>query len=256
MQTANNYADRTIVRTRLQELGLEASLEEVDRLRQIHSENAIQRALDAAPTNPRTKAFLADLLAKVRKAMEHGLSVSDNRPPRLSPLFALPNFRKAFEGVPVIVGATRPIEHPRVTIHGTHAALRFRAEMSSEGIAVVYVDAARAKGDGAYHWEHKITVMLSPADMLGALGVLIGDVETFGLDHRDRHVGLASRMGDVQMLVGKGKIQHRITLTPADAFNVAAVLLVQIKANTPEGARADALALARRTVIRMHRRNQ
>jgi len=61
------YGTRIALRARLEELGFAATLEEIDRIRMLHSDEAILRALEAANERPQAVHFLGDLLASVRR---------------------------------------------------------------------------------------------------------------------------------------------------------------------------------------------
>jgi len=71
-----DYGARIAMRARLEELGFAATLEEIDRIRMLHSDEAILRALESANERPQAVHFLGDLLASVRR------TPFDSRQPR------------------------------------------------------------------------------------------------------------------------------------------------------------------------------
>ncbi|MEO8802966.1 MAG: hypothetical protein ABI304_11555 [Rudaea sp.] len=210
--TDNVYANHTAIRTRMVELGLAASLAEIDQMHELHSPAAIQRALDAAHDNPRARAFVERLLYKVRKALgrtgeapfmiaklpdESSLfpEVPSTLPalravPKTAPLFTnFPRFggderssmitcfnRQPNDPVPVVVDtSTFAGSAPAgncLHVYGKQSALTIQSGRSSKAADVVFIEAA-SKTDTGYDWANKLTLMLSRSEMLHVLTVIL-----------------------------------------------------------------------------------
>ena len=210
--TDNVYVNHTAIRTRMVELGLGASLAEIDQMHELHSPAAIQRALEVARDNPRARAFVERLLYKVRKALgrtgeapfmiaklpdESSLfpEVPSTLPalravPKTPPMFTnFPRFggderssmincfnRQPDDPLPVVVGmSTRAATAPvgnSLHVYGKQSALTIQSGKSPKAADVVFIEAA-SKTDAGYDWANKLTLMLTRSEMLHVLAVIL-----------------------------------------------------------------------------------
>ena len=261
------------IRKRMCRVGLSTCVAEIDRMKQRHGPETIRRALELVDENPQAKASLEILLCTVRTPPPMiGLATTDKprpalhavpKPPNLFPGFpswdARPGMVHALHrepGDPVAVIATPALNKSRVHVYGEHAVLRIEAGQSPKGACVVFVETAAIRSDGAYDWPNKITSMLALSEMLEALGVVTGDLERCSFDHNGKRVGFVHRGARIDASVNAGKVAHEISVSPTDAFQIAALLLAQIRANVPIGALTDVVSLARQTIVRMSRAAQ
>lgn len=272
----NRYAEQTAIRTRLTELGLSATLAEIDWMKQFHSMDTITRMLDTAHENWRAMAFLKIVLRKIRQALSKPSDVKldaqsarvvigNERPahfpvPKLPPFSKFPilgGHRPTLRREPDIFGpvlATVP-RTASLHIYGKQAALTIEAGQSPKDAPVVFVEAAAAKGETGYDWDSKIRLMLTFSEMLHTLAVFLNHLPcTAGKNHgpdRDKWFEIEHQARHVFMKIGQGKIVRAVRIDSEDAFRFAALLSAQIRQNVPAGAQADIHLLLRHIVAPM-----
>jgi hypothetical protein len=285
MNNPCSYPTIGSVRQRLADLGIQVTGEQIELVRKMHSTERLRIALDHADTDPDVYAFLSDTFARVGPGTHLSLfpedAQTDRNPPDSSvacgkqvaaepepvmpsprearALWRLPDSRETMVGhgershlVPTL--ATIPARED-FHIYGGTAALTVSPGKNKAGYAVVFIDAAEANQPRQYDWGSKITVMLTPEEMIVALAVVTGGVPSASFKHhgktKDKWMQIQHQGSNVFIKVGQANVVRAIPLGPVDAFNFAALLTAQIKSNVPEGARADVTQLVQSTVVPM-----
>jgi hypothetical protein len=140
-------------------------------------------------------------------------------------------------------------------VHGATAALKWSAGTNRKGYATVVLDVAPATKARSYDWNNKITAVLEPDELLMALAVFLGDSPGVTMYHdaesNDDYTHISHSGRHAVVTIRQGGTVRIARIDPPDAYNVAALLVAQIRANTPSGAQADVVTLARETVGRM-----
>lgn len=285
MNNPCSYPTVSSVRQRLADLGIHVTCEQVELVRQIHSTARLRIALDQADTDPDVYAFLSDAFARVRPGTtlslfpesaltdgnptDTGVDCSDlveAEPEPVMPsrsearaLWQLPNSRETmvWHGERSHLVPTLVASPPREDFHiyGGTAALTVSPGKNKGGCAVVFIDAAEAKQPRQYDWGSKITVMLTPEEMIVVLAVVTGEVPSASFRHhggaKDKWIQFQHQGPNVFLKVGQANTVRAVPLGPADAFKFASLLTAQIKCNVPDGARAEVTYLVRSTVAKM-----
>ena len=162
--------------------------------------------------------------------------------------------------VPLLAQAPRMGERPgdwlsTAQVCGMRSVITVEARADTEGIAAIYVDAARVVKGGSYDWPNKITLVLTSAEMLRVLAVFLkylpGASGRNHGDHRDTWFEVAHQASHVLLKIGQGKTVHSVPIGPEDSFRLAALLAVQVRKNMPEGAAANLSWLLRQILAPM-----
>jgi len=273
------------VRQRLAELGIHATSEQVALMRKIHSTERLRIALDRANADPDVRAFLCDALARVGPgtmpslfpestqrddgSAQFGVAINkqvaaDPEPVMPSPREARALWRSHGARKTMVCHGDRSHQVPTLTenrardafhIYGGTAALTVSPGRNKAAQAVVFIDAAEASQPRQYDWSNKITLMLTPEEMIIALAVVTGSAPSASFKHhgkgKDKSLQIEHQGQNVFFKVGQANLARAIPAGPADAFKFAALLTAQIKSNVPDGARQDVTQLIRSTVVPM-----
>ena len=285
MKNPCSYPTIGSVRQRLADLGIQVTGEQIELVRKMHSTERLRIALDHAETDPDVYAFLSDTFARVGPGTHLSLFPEDaqtdrNRPDSSGacgkqdvvepePVMPSPREARALWQLPdsretMVYHGDRSHLLPTLAaiparedfhIYGGAAALTVSPGKNKGGCAVVFIDAAEANQPRQYDWSNKITLMLTPEEMVVVLAVVTGGVRGASFNHhgktKDKWMQIQHQGPNLFIKVGQANLVRAIPLGPADAFKLAALLTSQIKCNVPEGARADVAYLVRSTVAPM-----
>jgi len=137
-------------------------------------------------------------------------------------------------------------------IYGGKAALTVSPGENRKRNAVVFIDAAPATAPLTYAWSDKITLMLTPDEILITLAVVMGQVGYAKFNNhgeaKDKWFEIEHQNKSIFIKIGQAQKMRAIPVSPPDAYKLAAVLTAQVRRNTPQGARADVANLVRTVV--------
>jgi hypothetical protein len=264
MTDTDYYAELTDICTRLVELGFGATLDEIGRMREFHTYDAIHRALEAANDNPGARQFLANLIDKVHKDVSQ--STASPQPnlfavPRPTnwktwPVVgALPFYRRKPELACI---AHRPTlaATQRLSVTSRQAAVTFTGANAVDVPGLV-IEAALAKPSGDFDWDQRITVAMSETEMLRVFALTLDQLQQArgrGLSETPRRWFRFQHQGkNIYLKVAQGETAYCVSLNPGETFKLAAMLMEQIRKHLPSGSNSDIETLVRMVVAPMAR---
>ena len=247
------YPELTGTQTRLVELGFAATLDEIGRMRELHSADAIERSLKAAADNAGARQFLSNLIGRIR-ADAAKVDVMPRQEPL--PLNSTDRFGKRKlsynQRHPQFDSAHLPVLNTRQQVHVSNRQSSIMLTQNENGLVI---RGAPVQRDGKLNWDRQVALTLTHEEILRALAVLLNRLQKAWGQGTIRQTGRWFQVvhdGKILILrvAGSGVI-HRVEITTGDAFKLSALLLAQIRRQVPAGAESDVESLVRLVVAPM-----
>ncbi len=140
-------------------------------------------------------------------------------------------------------------------IYATNAALSIEAQITRGGFHTLGIEAAR-KINGAYHWDDKIRIQVTPMELPVVISVIMGWIPLCQFKHHgeDKNKGFEIKHQRTNLYVAleeKDRGGIGVPVSPSDAFGLAALATRQLCANHPEIDARLVLELCKSTTARM-----
>lgn len=145
-----------------------------------------------------------------------------------------------------------------IHVYGGKAALCWEADTTRGDDPTVRLEAAAAIGERKYDWKDKVTIQLTRSELPYAAAVFLGLLpETQGKNH-----GIGDQAGKAFVLQHQGskvfckvmapnKGVRAVPIEPADAFEVGALLVCQIRRSKPWLSGQDVVTMLKAIIARM-----
>ena len=251
------------------------SAEELGALRERRNPDDLARAAMQAHANPNARAYLDKAIAEVRGATH---TAQTQAPPEPEPMPPAPPPEQPPEGWAQQsdgydrdprdwnhgstrtenAGHERNEKGDRLSVHvyGSGAALCFEPDQTRRGDHTIALDAARSTGPRAYDWGGKIRLQMTQAELPVVAGVLLGRIAKCEYGNHgpenDKGFSLENQDGKIFARVfAKGKSPCAVPIGPEDAYRVTALVVRQLRENTPWLEAGDVIRLVAEVVARL-----
>ena len=153
---------------------------------------------------------------------------------------------------PETSGSDGEREYLQKHVYGGKAALCFEADETRKGVHTVCLDAAASTAPREYDWNNKIRVQFTRDELLVVTAVFFGLLPSCKYDShgegKDKGFSIEDQGKNLFIKVFAKGAARAVPVTPEDAYYVSAILMRQLRKNSPWMSCSDILQMIARVV--------